>query len=77
MMKKNDDKIAYNLRKHRIGNRYSQANIAQVLSISQASYNRIESGKVKLSLSKAKLLAEFYKVRLHQFVLEDIDEDQI
>ena len=51
-----------NLRRLRHKHRYSQQDIAAVLSISQPSYNRIESGKTELRLAFIYKLARFYNV---------------
>lgn len=56
------------LKKLRKKSKKTQAEIAQVLGYSSKSgYSMLESGKVELTISKAKILAEYYKVDPHIF----------
>jgi len=63
--------ICKNLIRVRILNRYSQQQIAEVLSITQPSYNCIEAGKTKIKVSQLHLLAKFYKIAVDEVFLEN------
>lgn len=54
--------VTANLIRLRLENDYSQQKIANILKISQPSYNRIESGKTQLSLVFSYRLSRFYNV---------------
>lgn len=49
-------------------NDLKQETIARVLKISPAQYSRIESGKNELSLDKAIILADYYKISLDELL---------
>jgi transcriptional regulator with XRE-family HTH domain len=46
----------------------TQAQIAEILSISQAAYSRLEQGEVELSLSKLFTLSEIYGLSLQDLL---------
>lgn len=52
-------------------NDLKQETIARVLKISPAQYSRIESGKNELSLDKAIILADYYKISLDELLGRD------
>lgn len=59
--------LTKNLIRLRVQNQFSQRDIAEVLKISQPSYNRIECGKTQLNLTFLYKLAKFYKVMADDF----------
>lgn len=51
------------LKKLRLQNGKTQKEVAKVLGYSSKSgYSMLENGKIELTISKAKILADFYKV---------------
>lgn len=57
------------LKNMRITNGFTQEKLAEVLGYkSKSGYSMLESGKVSLSIRKAKKLAEFYKVGIEKFL---------
>lgn len=57
------------LKKLRIENGYTQDELAEVLGYSgKSGYSMLENGKVELTIRKAKILAEFYKVKIDIFL---------
>ena len=59
--------ISRNLLLIRQERRYSQNDIATVLTIKQPSYNRMESGRTHISADQLALLAEFYRLPVSVF----------
>ncbi len=56
------DKILFRIRNKRQELNYSQQYIASLLKMNQANYNKIENGKVELSVSLLLKLAEILDV---------------
>ncbi|SEK54669.1 helix-turn-helix domain-containing protein [Parapedobacter koreensis] len=71
MPKRIDAIIRTNLIKFRAAKRYPQRHIALVLSITQPSYNQMETGHTRISASQLYVLAKFYDVAVQLFYVED------
>ncbi|MBK1442599.1 helix-turn-helix transcriptional regulator [Parapedobacter sp. ISTM3] len=71
MPKRVDAIIRTNLIKFRAEKRYSQREVALVLSISQPSYNQMETGHTRVAASQLYVLAKFYDVPVQLFFVED------
>ena len=56
----------YTLRKMRIHYSLSQEQMADNMNISQASYNRLETGKTKIKVEHLALLADIYNLSLNE-----------
>ena len=54
------------LRKFRLVRNFKQAYLAQALGMSQQNYQKIETGKIKLDITKAERLAELLEVKLEE-----------
>ncbi|MFC3197317.1 helix-turn-helix domain-containing protein, partial [Parapedobacter deserti] len=63
--------IRTNLIRFRAEKRYSQREIAQVLSISQPSYNQMETGHTRVAASQLYALANFYGISVQLFYVEN------
>ena len=60
--------LCTNLIRLRTINRYSQQEISEVIDVTQTSYNRMESGKIRISTFKLFQLAVFYGVQMDELV---------
>ena len=56
------DNILKNIIKIRNNKRFSQKNVADFIGISDATYSRIESGKIDLSYKQLTLIASFFEM---------------
>lgn len=57
------------LKKLRLENGYTQNELAELLGYKgKSGYSMLENGKVELSISKAKILSEYYKVDIKIFL---------
>jgi len=57
------------LKKLRLKNGYTQDELAELLGYKgKSGYSMLENGKVELSIFKAKILADFYKVDIKIFL---------
>lgn len=61
-------KIAKHIREVRKSKEYSQEYIATQLNISQQAYQKIESGKTKINLNCALLIADILEINFEQLV---------
>ena len=57
-----EDSILRNIIRIRNNKRFSQRNVAEFIGISDATYSRIESGKVDLSYKQLTLIANFFEM---------------
>ncbi len=57
-----------NLKYYRKKNILTQKKVADYLKITQPNYSNIETGKVKLNLEYANLLAELYKIPISELI---------
>ncbi|HUH17848.1 helix-turn-helix transcriptional regulator [Albibacterium sp.] len=64
--------VCKNLIRLRIHNRYSQKEISEVLEITQTSYNRIESGKIRINALFLFRLAQFYNILVDDFFSNNV-----
>ncbi|HEY9362487.1 MAG TPA: helix-turn-helix transcriptional regulator [Chitinophagaceae bacterium] len=60
------------LRVLRIGQNWSQDQIADKIGISQAAYAKLESGKTRLTMDRAQQLADIYEIEPKSFFSKDI-----
>ena len=60
------------LRVLRIGQNWSQVQIAEKIGISQAAYAKLESGKTHLTVDRAQQLADIYEIEPKSFFSTDI-----
>jgi|DEB0MinimDraft_10_1074344.scaffolds.fasta_scaffold27760_2 DNA-binding XRE family transcriptional regulator len=49
-------------------NKFTQAEIAERLGVSQAAYSRLEKGEIEISIMKLIALSEIYDIRLQELV---------
>lgn len=80
-MNNEDKNFAWWLRKLRLQHDYSQEYLGSVLDMSYSSYGKYESGKSRLHLSQAKILADLYGMSLDSFFgmgenVEQTENDQ-
>ena len=57
-----EDNILKNIIRIRNNKRFSQKNVAEFIGISDATYSRIESGKIDLSYKQLTLIANFFEM---------------
>jgi len=62
------------LRTLRISREWSQEVVADKINITQAAYSKLELGQVRLTLDRARELAELYKVNPEYFFLDNQSE---
>lgn len=60
------------LRMLRIGQNWSQDQIAEKIGISQAAYAKLESGKTRLTVDRAQQLADIYEIEPKSFFSKDM-----
>lgn len=60
------------LRMLRIGQNWSQVQIAEKIGISQAAYAKLESGKTHLTVDRAQQLADIYEIEPKSFFSKNI-----
>ena len=60
------------LRVLRIGQNWSQDQIAEKIGVSQAAYAKLESGKTRLTMDRAQQLADIYEIEPKSFFSTDI-----
>lgn len=60
------------LRVLRIGQNWSQDQIAEKIGITQAAYAKLESGKTRLTVNRAQQLADIYEIEPKSFFSTDI-----
>lgn len=56
------------IRALRINAGYTQMQVAEALSVSQAAYSRLEKGEVEMPLSKLFVISELYGLSLHDLI---------
>lgn len=66
--------ISRNLLRIRTQKRCSQGEIANILRIKQPSYNRIESGRTRISADQLAVLAIYYEISVDYFFKDERDE---
>jgi transcriptional regulator with XRE-family HTH domain len=62
------------LRTLRISRGWSQETVADKINVTQAAYSKLELGQVRLTIDRAKVLAELYKVKPEYFFIENQSE---
>lgn len=63
--------LCTNLVRLRVKNRYSQRQIAEILKMTQPSYNKMEAGSTNISGERIYKLAKLYKVSIADFFSEN------
>lgn len=64
----NTDTILFKIRSRRQEKNYSQQYIASLLQMNQANYNKIENGKVELSVTVLIKIAKVLDINFHDFL---------
>lgn len=70
-----NEKVCERIKELRVENRYAQKDIAKMLCISQATYSRMERGKVPVLYDQALKISKFYEVHIREVYPGELHQD--